>query len=323
MTKRRVIGFGISICLVAIYAFNASWLAGAPDGEISLLAHRGVHQTFSPEGLKNDSCTAAIIDKPSHTYIENTLPSMQAALDAGATIIELDVHITTDGEFAVFHDWTLDCRTNGQGRVRDYSLVELKALDIGYGYTSDGGESFPFRGKFKGAMPSLNQVLDAFPKILFNINIKSRSAKEAQALADYLEQRSGSDWNRVIFNGHNTPLNVIKEYQPDVITFSKQSAKDCAKGYMITGWFGKLPESCHNTLIPVPSNYRRLIWGWPHRFEKRLQAVGSRSMLIGPLEGRATQGIDRLDQLSLIPEDYRGIVYTNKIEVIGPELATY
>ena len=36
---------------------------------------------------------------------------MRAAFAAGADIVELDIHPTTDGQFAVFHDWTLDCRT--------------------------------------------------------------------------------------------------------------------------------------------------------------------------------------------------------------------
>ena len=36
---------------------------------------------------------------------------MRAAFAAGADIVEFDVHPTSDGQFAVFHDWTLDCRT--------------------------------------------------------------------------------------------------------------------------------------------------------------------------------------------------------------------
>lgn len=320
MKKRKIIGLGLGVFAAGVYAANASWLAGVPDGEMSILAHRGVHQTFSPEGLTNETCTAAIIDPPAHDYIENTLSSMQAAMDAKADIIELDIHPTTDGDFAVFHDWTLECRTNGQGRVRDHSLAELQALDIGYGYTADGGESFPFRGKYKGAMPSLNEVLDAFPAAVFNINIKSRSAREAGVLVTYLDGRGGQDWARLIFNGHSTPLSVIRKARPEILSYSKPQIKDCAKGYILTGWFGKMPAACHNQIIPVPVNYRGLIWGWPHRFEQRLNDVGSRSMLIGPLEGRGTTGIDSVEQVTLVPKNYRGIVFTNKVEVIGSEV---
>lgn len=323
MKKRKIFSIGLGVFLAAIYMANASWIAGEPDGEMTLLAHRGVHQTFSSEDLKNDTCTAARIDAPSHNYIENTLPSIQAAIDMGADIIEIDIHPTIDGDFVVFHDWTLECRTNGKGRTRDHSLSELKALDIGYGYTADGGASYPFRGKFEGVIQSLNDVLNAFPVTTFNLNLKSRSAREAESLMSYLEPRCATEWQRLILNGHPAPLNIIRAAKPSSVTYSKPQAKDCAMGYMKTGWFGKIPKACHNTIVPVPINYRRVIWGWPHRFETRLNAVGSRSMLIGPLDEGVTTGIDALEQAALVPDDYKGIVFTNKIEVIGPELSPH
>ena len=320
MKKRKIIGVGLTVFLAGVYVVNASWLAGVPDGEMSILAHRGVHQTFSPISVSYKSCTAAQIFEPSHDEIENTLSSMQAAIYSGADIIEFDIHPTTDGDFAVFHDWTLDCRTNGSGATRDHSFAELQALDIGYGYTADGGQSFPFRGKFIGAMPSLNAVLDAFPNTVFNINIKSRSAKEARALMAYIDARGGQDWARLIVNGHEAPINILREAQPDILSYSKAQVKDCAKGYMLTGWLGKMPKACQNQIFPVPVNYRKMIWGWPHRFEKRLHEVGSRSMLIGPIEGGVTTGIDGVEQLGFVPRNYKGIVFTNRAEVIGPEV---
>ena len=39
----------------------------------------------------------------------------------------------SDGHFAVFHDWTLDCRAEGKGVTREHSLAALKQLDVGYG----------------------------------------------------------------------------------------------------------------------------------------------------------------------------------------------
>ncbi|MEZ4555866.1 MAG: glycerophosphodiester phosphodiesterase family protein [Caldilineaceae bacterium] len=56
----------------------------------------------------------------------------------GADVVEFDVHRTSDDQFAVFHDWTLDCRTDGTGVTRDQTLADLQTLDIGYGYTGDG-----------------------------------------------------------------------------------------------------------------------------------------------------------------------------------------
>jgi glycerophosphoryl diester phosphodiesterase len=143
MRRLPMIGLALAVPLAAfVYVNNTSLLSASRGGGPTLLAHRGLHQTFPAESLKADTCTAARIHPPEHGFLENTIASMQAAFDAGADVIELDVHPTTDGYFAVFHDWTLDCRTNGNGVTRERTLAELKVLDIGHGYTGDGGKTY-------------------------------------------------------------------------------------------------------------------------------------------------------------------------------------
>ena len=178
----------ISLAAIGVFsAFvtlnNASWLVSRSEEPPTLLAHRGLAQTFHRENLKGETCTASRIYPPEHAYLENTIRSMQAAFAAGGDIVEFDIHPTTDGDFVVFHDWTLDCRTNGKGVTRDHTLAELKVLDIGYGYTADGGKTFPFRGKGVGLMPTLDEVLDEFTTKAFLINIKSNDPLEGAALA--------------------------------------------------------------------------------------------------------------------------------------------
>jgi len=317
MRKRRIFGLGLGICLAVLYIANASWIAGVPDGEMSLLAHRGVHQTYHRKNLTNETCTAARIDPPTHSFIENTLLSIQAAIEAGADIIELDVKLTTDSEIVVFHDATLECRTDGTGKTHHQSLAALKALDIGYGYTADGGKSYPFRGQFIGAMPTLGEVLEAFPDTYFMVNLKHGKASEGEIYRNYI---AANDTSRLGLVGSNRAVGPVIEAYPDMMLQTRQNVKACLKGYALTGWYGAMPETCKNTYVPVPSNLRHFIWGWPHRFEKRLNAVGSRSMLLGPYEGHGSVGLDDVEQLRVIPKDYKGIVFTNKIEVIGPEI---
>jgi glycerophosphoryl diester phosphodiesterase len=48
---------------------------------------------------------------PRHGYLENTIASMEAVFSLGADALELDAHPTTGGQFAIFHDCTVDCRT--------------------------------------------------------------------------------------------------------------------------------------------------------------------------------------------------------------------
>lgn len=60
---------------------------------------------------------------------ENTLASFQAALVAGVQMVELDVHLSRDGQLVVMHDSRVDRTTNGQGRVSDLTLAQLRELD--------------------------------------------------------------------------------------------------------------------------------------------------------------------------------------------------
>ncbi|MGH7813887.1 MAG: glycerophosphodiester phosphodiesterase [Candidatus Binataceae bacterium] len=67
----------------------------------------------------------------SGNFPENTLSAFRGAIDAGADMCELDVHLTRDGELAVIHDETVDRTTDGRGEVREMTLAELKRLDAG------------------------------------------------------------------------------------------------------------------------------------------------------------------------------------------------
>jgi len=68
---------------------------------------------------------------------ENTLTSFHKAVQLGADMVELDVHLCATGEPVVIHDDTVDRTTDGSGRVRDLSLEDLRRLDAG------GGERVP------------------------------------------------------------------------------------------------------------------------------------------------------------------------------------
>ena len=98
---------------------------------------------------------------------ENTLPAFELALLQGADGVELDVKLSADGQVVVIHDPTVDRTTNGQGRVRNLPLTELRALDAG-GFFSD---------KFRGVkIPTLEEVLETIGKrALINIELTNYS----------------------------------------------------------------------------------------------------------------------------------------------------
>ena len=315
----RVLGGGLALILVA-YIANASFWSSY-RAEPVLLAHRGMAQTYHREDLKRDTCTATRIDDPDHPYLENTIASMRAAFAMGADIVELDVHPTTDGQFAVFHDWTLECRTEGKGVTREQSMSYLKTLDVGYGYTADGGRTFPFRGMGVGLMPTLDEVLQAFPDQRFLINIKSRDPNEGERLAKRLLQLTESQRALLSVYGGHEPVMVVRERMPGFASMSKQSLKDCVLGYVATGWLGSMPETCRNSIVVVPSNIAPALWGWPNRFFERMQAVNTQVFITGPVDASLrpseTAGIDTEAQIRAIPRDFSGGIWTDRIDRVG------
>ncbi len=65
---------------------------------------------------------------------ENTMAAFERAVQLGAGFIETDLHLTRDARFVAIHDETLERTSNGRGPVRDHTLAELRALDVGKWY---------------------------------------------------------------------------------------------------------------------------------------------------------------------------------------------
>jgi glycerophosphoryl diester phosphodiesterase len=313
----------VTAVLVLFVAFtflnNTALLSGAAAGRSALLAHRGLAQTFDLRGVTADTCTANRIHPPAHGYLENTLISMAAAFEAGADLVEFDIHPTTDGQFAVFHDWTLDCRTDGKGVTREHSLAELKALDIGYGYTADAGKTYPFRGKGVGLMPSLDEVLTAFPDRSFLIHVKSNNMEEGAKLSARLSELSPLRRARLIVYGGDWPVSVVHSRLPDIRTMSHKSLKQCLTRYLAIGWSGYVPDACEYSIVLVPVNYAHWLWGWPRRFIERMGRASSKVFVVGPYDGGDfSSGIDSLEDLHQLPPNFTGGIWTNRIDLIGP-----
>lgn len=69
----------------------------------------------------------------SDKYPENTMLAFRKAVEVGSDGIELDVHLTKDGQLAVIHDEKIDRTTNGTGLVRDMTMDEIRKFDAGSG----------------------------------------------------------------------------------------------------------------------------------------------------------------------------------------------
>jgi len=140
-------------------------------------------------------------------YPENTLKAFDEAINAGADMIELDIHLTSDGEIVVIHDDYIDRTSNGSGKVKDMTLDALKKFN--YSYT--------FKGE--NEIPLLSEVIELVKgRAEINIEIKNLPLQylliEEKVIA-LLKKMNFSDKVIVSSFDHHSLLKV-KELSPSI-----------------------------------------------------------------------------------------------------------
>ncbi len=114
---------------------------------------------------------------------ENTVYAYEnAAAKWPDILLEGDVQLTADKQVVVLHDDTVDRTTNGKGKISELTLEQVKALDAGYRFTTDGGKTFPFRGKGI-SVPLFSEVLACAPNSPFLIEMKNQPGLAEPTLA--------------------------------------------------------------------------------------------------------------------------------------------
>jgi glycerophosphoryl diester phosphodiesterase len=168
---------------------------------------------------------------------ENTLHAFRMAVEQYRTqMLELDVHLTRDGEVVVAHDETLERCTDGSGPLAQLSFSELQRLDAGYRFTPDEGQTFPFRGKGV-RIPTLREVLRAFPGMRINLEMKPQAPGTEEALYQVLRQESALE--RVCMGSeHDSVAERLVARMPEACHFYP---RDALAAYVITLQSGEQP----------------------------------------------------------------------------------
>jgi glycerophosphoryl diester phosphodiesterase len=134
-------------------------------------------------------------------FPSNTMYAFRKAVEGGADMLELDVGVTRDGKVIVMHDTTVERTTNGRGTVSSKTLRQIKRLDAAHWFAPRARDhyshdlprrAYRFRGVATGReeppkgfraadfrVPTLSQVLRAFPRTPINVEIKGRTPDEA------------------------------------------------------------------------------------------------------------------------------------------------
>ncbi|WP_228027857.1 glycerophosphodiester phosphodiesterase [Costertonia aggregata] len=153
---------------------------------------------------------------------ENSLASVQKALDLGVDMIEIDVFKIDSGEIMVFHDAKVDRLTNGGGNIEEYNFFDLSQLQL------DGGHK----------IPTLQDVLKLIDnKVVLNIELKgANTAETVNHIINYYIKEKDWSLNNFLISSFNwdelkqmrslnkaVPIAVLTEEEPvDAIAIAKE-----------------------------------------------------------------------------------------------------
>ncbi len=143
---------------------------------------------------------------------ENTLAAFQQALADGADAIELDVHLSRDGEVVVIHDARLERTTNGRGKVKNRTLPELKRLSAGAWFDKKYSSE---------RIPTLDEVFECVGgKMGVNIELKTELSRHlAGQIAEqciHIVRRHRASGYVMISSFHHPFVNYAKALDPGI-----------------------------------------------------------------------------------------------------------
>lgn len=176
-----------------------------------------------------------------HWRPESTLKSYQESAARWPHImLEGDVHLTKDGIPVLLHDATVDRTTNGSGPIGDLTLDEVKALDAGYRFTRDKGQTFPYRGKGY-TISTLREVLTAITTHQFMIELKDQEGIAAPTVA--VIQETGAVDRVALASFNATLMEEAKALEPRIPTcYSARTLLKLANTLRSKNWDKYVPE---------------------------------------------------------------------------------
>lgn len=197
---------------------------------------------------------------------ENTMAAFDDAVALGVDAIELDVHLSRDGQPVVIHDATLDRTTDARGAVADYTADALSRCDAAYAFEDSG--AFTFRGQGIG-VPTLESVLRRHRDMPFMVELKGASAELAAHAVDVVRRCDAVE--RVSFGSFSAvPLAVIRASGLPFITSAAvpEGLRAVARSWLFLG-----PGRPGYQLFQVPEVRRGLRIVSP-RFVRLARAAG-------------------------------------------------
>jgi glycerophosphoryl diester phosphodiesterase len=146
----------------------------------------------------------------------DTMVAFEHVVQIGADVLEMDAHITKDGQIVLMHDEKVDRTTDGTGLIEDLNLAELKQLDAAYKWSNDDGQTFPFRGQGI-KVPTLEDLFQKFPAMRYVIEIKLTENPIDKPLCDLVRKYKMQN-KVVIASFHDEAMRRFRKTCPEVAT---------------------------------------------------------------------------------------------------------
>ncbi len=182
----------------------------------------------------------------------NTLAHLERMAELGVDVLDVDLHLSRDGQVVLIHDDTVDRTTNGSGRVRDMTLAELQALDAGYRWTTDDGATYPFRGQGY-QIATLADALDRFPDWPMVMEIKQETPSMAQALCQVLRDH-GATQRVIVPSSREQALADFRAACPEVATAAGTNEVTWSVGLSLVGLGGVISPAYAAAQVPLASS---------------------------------------------------------------------
>jgi len=151
----------------------------------------------------------------------DTLYAFENAVEIGADVLEMDAHITKEGQIVMMHDETVDGTTDGTGLIYDLTLDELKHLDAAYKWSTDDGKTFPYRGQGI-QVPTLEELFREIPQMRYLIEIKLTENPIDEPLCDLIRQYNMQD-KVMVASFHDEAMQNFRASCPEIATSASRT----------------------------------------------------------------------------------------------------
>jgi len=195
----------------------------------------------------------------------STLLAMRRALDAGAVALELDLHATADRELVVCHDATVDRTTDGAGCIAEMSLDAVQSLDNAHWWVPGSvvdhqadPADYPLRGRAPAdpelRIPTLREVLEAFPTAYLNVDIKQTapSVEPYERLVADLFREHGREEDVIVASFFDAATDAFSALAPEVSTAAGLGAM---AGFYFAVRDGSEPPPMRHHALQVPPTH--------------------------------------------------------------------